>query len=646
MRAILCVMASLIVATAISTAANAQTVARTVQSMGLTGRWSFNCKDDGSGRFISTNARGGASFIDRPSNDQYEIIEVQSLDATTIRITFRGGTTDQRGQEASGLVYTTYRIDGRYLRTIDSRNEFGVVMTQNGLRVGDNAQIAPLEKCTGPAPLQTKAAPLPASGPSFDCSKAKSAAARLICSDAELSRLDRELGAAYKQLLGASKADEKTKVRNDQVAWIRSRNKGCGLENTNELSAEQQAAAKKCMVGSIEEQTANLEAGTKAALNQGWRGDESTRVDVTANEDVQTKVTRQKADAVSKPMRSEQDCTIEFNKKTRAGDLPSGAVLSDFLKWCLAQPAGESIEAAPAVPSPSGLPANSANVGVIDFTRVNDSGWGGVPAKHLKGINFAVRASGLKGFISCIALAPYDQGPRSIALQFLEDENARRVMIDSSLLMATLNELKRSALRECQSALKEGLLVNVGTWRPETALGSFFQIASANFQARTRDVASPWEIQRNGWADAVIAQRQAEIAARQAADERQRIANIRADNRSKIHQMLGVTGLTNYNDVNANPFVFKDKVVGLRGIFVRMLSENEAGFRSGGDYVVTGVPSTMFRGNEEVIIAVRIKGNKPVKGMSMMGPVEVSVPYGEYVNVYKCGSTNCPEYFD
>lgn len=68
---------------------------------------------------------------------------------------------------------------------------------------------------------------------SFDCSKAQSKVEKLICADAELSKLDEEMAAAY---IGAQKgSDSATDVRNAQKRWLRIRD-ACQdsqcLENT------------------------------------------------------------------------------------------------------------------------------------------------------------------------------------------------------------------------------------------------------------------------------------------------------------------------------------------------------------------------------------------------------------------------------
>lgn len=57
------------------------------------------------------------------------------------------------------------------------------------------ARVAPIAPITPPSPQEAN--PATRLQPSFDCGKARSAAEKMICSDAELARLDRELGRVY-----------------------------------------------------------------------------------------------------------------------------------------------------------------------------------------------------------------------------------------------------------------------------------------------------------------------------------------------------------------------------------------------------------------------------------------------------------------
>jgi uncharacterized protein len=94
--------------------------------------------------------------------------------------------------------------------------------------------------------------------PSFNCLKAKTAAARLICADGELARLDRELHMAFqKRKAQLSPADAAAFVAGE-LTWIRDRNSRCDLVGKNDAAIEMLANSKPCVVSSIQERIAFL----------------------------------------------------------------------------------------------------------------------------------------------------------------------------------------------------------------------------------------------------------------------------------------------------------------------------------------------------------------------------------------------------
>jgi len=94
--------------------------------------------------------------------------------------------------------------------------------------------------------------------PSFDCALAKKAAARLICADAELARLDDELGAAFRGRKAHISASQQPQFVADQRAWIRDRNTRCDLDGKSNATIEGLASSKPCMVSAIRERIAFL----------------------------------------------------------------------------------------------------------------------------------------------------------------------------------------------------------------------------------------------------------------------------------------------------------------------------------------------------------------------------------------------------
>jgi uncharacterized protein len=64
--------------------------------------------------------------------------------------------------------------------------------------------------------------------PTFDCSMAKLAVEKAICSDRDLIRLDRQIDDAYKAALGKLDADGVARIRREQRAFNARRDKMFG----------------------------------------------------------------------------------------------------------------------------------------------------------------------------------------------------------------------------------------------------------------------------------------------------------------------------------------------------------------------------------------------------------------------------------
>jgi uncharacterized protein len=70
--------------------------------------------------------------------------------------------------------------------------------------------------------------------PSFDCAKAESAAEIMICEDAGLAELDRELAALYSEVLTAAQgSDDLAIVQRDQRDWFEFRDECMGTGAAN-----------------------------------------------------------------------------------------------------------------------------------------------------------------------------------------------------------------------------------------------------------------------------------------------------------------------------------------------------------------------------------------------------------------------------
>lgn len=86
-------------------------------------------------------------------------------------------------------------------------------------------------------------------GLSFDCATVKSASARLICSDQDLTDATQQLGFVYANAKDrGGDPDGTTKA---QLAWIKERNTRCGLDNKSNVPVEELVFAKRCMLEAI-----------------------------------------------------------------------------------------------------------------------------------------------------------------------------------------------------------------------------------------------------------------------------------------------------------------------------------------------------------------------------------------------------------
>ena len=105
--------------------------------------------------------------------------------------------------------------------------------------------------------------------PSLDCAKAKTAAARLICADGELARLDGELGVAFQKRKAQTSAIDQSNLVAEQLAWIKDRNTHCDLDGKNSATIAMFASSKPCMATAIKERLTYLaQTGVTAASPQ------------------------------------------------------------------------------------------------------------------------------------------------------------------------------------------------------------------------------------------------------------------------------------------------------------------------------------------------------------------------------------------
>ena len=108
------------------------------------------------------------------------------------------------------------------------------------------------------APQAQTLVPRGSEQPSFNCSKARAAAARLICADGELARLDGELGTAFQNRKAQLSPADTSAFVADELAWIRDRNTRCDLVGKNDAAIEVLATSKPCLASAIQQRIASL----------------------------------------------------------------------------------------------------------------------------------------------------------------------------------------------------------------------------------------------------------------------------------------------------------------------------------------------------------------------------------------------------
>ena len=107
--------------------------------------------------------------------------------------------------------------------------------------------------------------------------------------------------------------------------------------------------------------------------------------------------------------------------------------------------------------------------------------------------------------------------------------------------------------------------------------------------------------------------------------------------RKAVTADLGIETWVKPNQLARNPYFFKDSLVGMVIEFDHMLSDNDAVFTSAGAQIfVSGVRPALFQDKEQIVLAGRVIGNKGV--ISPSGS-ETLLPALDYVGSYKCSNT-------
>lgn len=149
-----------------------------------------------------------------------------------------------------------------------------------------------------------------------------------------------------------------------------------------------------------------------------------------------------------------------------------------------------------------------------------------------------------------------------------------------------------------------------------------------------------WTLEENGVGQALEVRRQQQLALAKAQEQAQAEQRRIAGAKAKALSDLGIQAVLEGAQLNANPFIFKNTVIGIFATFDHMISETEAVFDAGvgGALYVASVPPALFRGREYILLSGRVTGKHSVK--SNIG-TDLSLPALDYLGSYSCAQNAC-----
>jgi uncharacterized protein YecT (DUF1311 family) len=360
--------AALVCVAAVLSVGNANSQIAAEQTMGpewFSGDWGMpSCAPGWHTKFFASNGQFFSETDDGTFEhpNRHRLLQFQKIDANSVQV---------KAEQNGVIIFSIYRKEGDNLRLWDSRREGGIVDVENGRYTFNNggSQTALLVRCT-PKPVIAagpKIQSLKPTGASFDCSKATSASARLICSDTELSKADGALGAKFKTASAGRDEAAKKQLVAEQLAWLRERNSRCGVgPDKANIPVEQLTGAKPCMMQVIGERITKLGAGQsnfpgtrqttstssaeaiaqespKAKCERDWPARLQQHLNRWDEFDIYMQACLAHLGATNATAASSQRCTEEFNFKKSNGDRPPNAELKGFLDWCMKLPSGVAI---------------------------------------------------------------------------------------------------------------------------------------------------------------------------------------------------------------------------------------------------------------------------------------------------------------
>jgi TPR repeat protein len=604
---------------------------------------------------------------------------------------------------------------------------------------GCRAEIAaqPASAATAPVPaaaptnqqLGTVAAS-PAA-PSFDCATAKSGAARLICSDAELSKADADLGKAFHASFARLEGTDKSAAIKDQVQWIRARNTRCGLNGKENASIEELAGAKGCILQAMQSRiqyfgSANVTASsaspttappsapvpavTPKALEDGSaalqqkdyptalrllqpladQGNPKAQVLVGRMYFLGWGVPKDEAEAVKWIHESADQGNPDGQKYLAFMYFSGNGMTKDIteaIKW-FRKAADQGDVAAQSMlggiygSGSSGVPRDDAEA-IKWYRKAADQGdalskaflaqlLASNGAAPIPGIDFGPRTQGTNsdeqtmfaqiqefrvestggpGPCNFIAGAWDGSVPAPLAtvaavqIRANLDERLRKILLDDDKTIRLLDYMRIRSIQYCKqqgiNTLPPVFVVHLRGGYVEN--GVYPELGAYSNGERDR-----WNIFNNSLTEStkhyLVMEAAQQEAQRKYALQQQIISQQKQAIREKFQSDFNVQQYPSMGDLASNPFRFKGSVVAVPTNFAKMMSEGDAIFSDNRriELFVSGVPSTLFRGGEEVVLALRVAGTTAVKTPAG----EVNLPSGEFVGVYKCLQDGCSEYFN
>ena len=111
-------------------------------------------------------------------------------------------------------------------------------------------------------------------------------------------------------------------------------------------------------------------------------------------------------------------------------------------------------------------------------------------------------------------------------------------------------------------------------------------------------------------------------------------------------QKNNIAALLTVGQLQRNPFLYENKVVGLAVFFEQMVAKDRAIFQEGFGSTVTvsGVPTTRFASSRPIAVALAVKVLGTKKVATLFGGEQMILDL-EFVDAIECGEDHCRAMF-